>query len=174
MYSREGQVVTKEFIKTPGTMNIALGGSGGSMIDNQKPFRGPHTESTKQKISEAGKGRLLSPETVQKLKDNNFARSNPEAQRIHAVKAGKMRWSSSNTHSEETKKKISQSLVGKKKTKETLEKQRVSQRLRREREDFASCRKRWIYNNDLQRSRMIYILDELPEGWLEGRRMKFD
>ena len=92
MYNREREIVTEDFVRRRDVMNVALGGSGGSMIDNRKPFKGPHTEDTKRKLSEMNKGKAPSEATRQRLSENNFARRQPERQREHAVNDGKARW----------------------------------------------------------------------------------
>lgn len=33
---------------------------------------------------------------------------------------------------------------------------------------------RWIYNLELKENRKIYKTDNIPEGWIEGRKIKFD
>jgi hypothetical protein len=53
MYEREKEIVTELLLTDSKCYNIALGGHGGSMKQNQKPFRGRHSDSTKKKLSES-------------------------------------------------------------------------------------------------------------------------
>lgn len=109
MYTRESILVDEEFVSRLDTYNMALGGSGGSILQNRKPFTGPHSEETKQKISLSAKGRKATAETRRKLSENNWAKRTPDAQRKHAAYAASKRtcWEKS---SSETKKKISEGL----------------------------------------------------------------
>ena len=90
MYTRESILVDEEFVSRRDTYNMALGGSGGSIKQNRKPFAGTHSEKTKQKIRESSKRKPpVSEETRQKLRDGNWAKRDPNAQRAHAKEAGK-------------------------------------------------------------------------------------
>ena len=111
MFLREAEIVNQEFIDRPDVYNLVLGGSGGSIIQNRKPFIGKHTAETKQKISLSLRGNEVSDETRKKLSENNWSKRDPEAQRKHAAFAASKRtkWG---THSDHTKQKISASLTG--------------------------------------------------------------
>lgn len=180
MYKRESEIVTEEYIKQPHVMNVAAGGYGGSMFQNQKPFAGPHSETTKRRISQAGKGRMPSDVTREKLRANNFARKDPVAQREHAIRAGKARWDSSERPEriEETKKKISETLKRwnelNSRSEHTKQKIIESQRQRRERERQSSIRKIWIYHPQERLCKMIDGDAEIPLGWVKGRKMTFE
>ena len=180
MYRRESEIVTEEFVKKHDVMNIAVGGSGGSILQNQKPFTGPHSKLTKQKLSRASKGKVASDETRQKISSNNFARKDPVAQKEHAIRAGKARWSSSEhtSHIEETKKKISESLKRWNETNvysdDTKRKMSESQKRRREREKNLSTGKMWIYHPTERICKMISCKDDIPLGWVKGRKINFD
>lgn len=73
MFAKEEELVTKEFVMSESTYNLVPGGSGGFKIQNvdewkkklressakrqdKSPFKGPHSDETKQKISESLKG----------------------------------------------------------------------------------------------------------------------
>jgi hypothetical protein len=74
---------------------------------NQFRRSGPHSDETKQKLSDANKGKTLSAETKQKISDANKGktRSDESKQKISDAKKGK-------THSAETKQKISDAKKG--------------------------------------------------------------
>ena len=112
MFRRESEIITEEFLLRQDIYNVAPGGSGGSISSNRKSFVGPHTEATKEKISRSRTGNSVSDETKKRLSENNWAKKNPEAQRLHAKYAASKRvhWSKL---AEETKQKISSALVGK-------------------------------------------------------------
>lgn len=113
MYEAEYKVVNEFFILREDTYNLGIGGTGGSINQNRKPFAGPHSDETKNKISKSKLGKLCSEETKRKMSDNNWAKREPETQRLHAIEAGKKRWAKENeskSHSDDTKRKISESL----------------------------------------------------------------
>lgn len=102
MNRKEIDLITSEVINDPQSYNVGVGGEGGPHFAGRK-----HTEETKQKLREARKNApLISEVTRQKLRDNNWARQNPEGFRAHAVANGKKV-----SHTQETKDRISQSLT---------------------------------------------------------------
>ncbi len=50
-----------------------------------------HTDETKRHLAEVQKGKSHSEETRRKISKNSFSKRDPEAQRLHAIKAGKAR-----------------------------------------------------------------------------------
>ena len=86
MFLYEEELVSR-FLGNPNCYNLASGGRGGSIIQNRKPFTQKHSEKTKTAIRAKNSGKRHSKETIQKLRENNWARTNPEAQRDHARKA---------------------------------------------------------------------------------------
>ena len=93
MFSHEAEIVTEEYVSRSDTYNLVTGGLGG----------GNKTDDHKEKIRKS----LKSPEVQNKLRENNFARRDPDAQRIHASRAASM------PKTDEHKKNISKSLKGK-------------------------------------------------------------
>lgn len=72
MILKECEIVTKDFCRRPDTYNIMPGGKFGSEKRNGLTFRGRnHTTETKERIRQAASGRKLSPETINKIKENN-------------------------------------------------------------------------------------------------------
>jgi hypothetical protein len=111
LFIREAEIVTEHFIKSEDNYNLVPGGSGGSILSNRKPFTEMHSSETKKRISDSLKGRVVSNETRKRLSENNWARTNPEAQRLSAKKAAASRktWKAP---SNKTKEKISVALTG--------------------------------------------------------------
>ena len=88
MERMEEAIVTPEFLNGD-VYNQMPGGKYGSPDRNGLSFLGKtHDEKTRIKIGESSKGRTFSEKVRKKLSENNFARRNPEAQRIHAARAG--------------------------------------------------------------------------------------
>jgi hypothetical protein len=139
-----------------------------SMIKNRKAFSGTHTEKTRLLISEKNKGRIVSNETREKLSKNNFSKKDPEGQRIHARMAGSLSGIKNGKKTDEVKEKISNSLKGRKQTLEAKQNMSLAWQARKQKEQL-----RWIYSNKEMRSKMIPISSPLPDGWLEGRKIKF-
>jgi hypothetical protein len=139
-----------------------------SMAKNRKPFSGTHSEKTRNLLSEKNKARIVSDETKQKLSKNNFSKRHPERQKEHARKAGGMSGMKNGKKSDAVKEKISNTLKGRKQTPETRQKMTLAWESRRQKESL-----RWIYSDKEMKSRMIPSSDLLPDGWAEGRKIKF-
>ena len=159
MYKREAEILTPEFIKSGKVYNLSPGGLGGSMRQNQKPFRQKHSEKTKALLSKNSAFRRITKEKRQEMKVTHWSRTRPEEQREHAKRAGKCRWKHSNNssikHLEETKNKISQTL---KKRNLSLTQQRIQHSnigIKRQKITCPFCKKegannvirRWHFNN---------------------------
>lgn len=106
MYQRESEVVDSNFISRVDTYNFAVGGSGGSIEKNRKPFSGHHTAETKEKISRANRGRVCSDETKAKIKANLWNTRSREKHRQDVIKAV------SKPKSDAHKLKISEKMLG--------------------------------------------------------------
>lgn len=52
LFLRENQLVNKNIVDSDEFYNIALGGTGSSILNNRKPFSGPHTPRAKKKLSD--------------------------------------------------------------------------------------------------------------------------
>jgi group I intron endonuclease len=124
MYERETLIVNEEFLSKRISYNLVLGGLGGSISINRKPHTKPHTEKTKEILRQKSTGRIVSAETRKRISENNFSKKYPEKQREHARKAAlashksrvrKNGWS----HSDNTRNKISEALIGKQQIKST-------------------------------------------------------
>lgn len=90
MIKREEQLVTEDFCSRDYTYNIMPGGRFGSEERNGLTFKNrKHTDETRNKIGLFSKGRKPSTETREKMKENNFARKNPNEHRKHVTELGK-------------------------------------------------------------------------------------
>lgn len=139
-----------------------------SMIKNRKSFSGTHSEKTKLLLSEKNKGRIVSNETREKLSENNFSKNDPERQRIHAKMVGSLSGMENGKKTDEVKEKISNSLKGRKHTLEDRQNMSLAWQTRKQKEPL-----RWIHSNEEMISKMIPISSPLPDGWVEGRKIKF-
>jgi group I intron endonuclease len=108
-YILESEIVNQDFIARHDVYNKALGGNGGSILQNRKPFCGNHSEESKKKISRSKLGQTHSDETKQQMSKNSWSKTNPDAQRKHASKAAKASHSSTSkrltSQTEETNRK---------------------------------------------------------------------
>lgn len=111
MFAREREIVNEKFVNRKDVYNIAIGGSGGSILLNRKSFTGPHTTESKKLMSENSKLRHLTEEQKQKGVDNNWSKTRPEEQRIHARYAAQCSLGGLDHLSEDRKLKISESLL---------------------------------------------------------------
>lgn len=108
MVQREQEIVTEQFCDLENVYNIMPGGKFGSKDKNGLTFKDrKHSDETKAKISKNRRGLTVSVETKQKLKENNFAKRNPTAQREHAQKAGQSARNIDDQKRKEINKKIS-------------------------------------------------------------------
>ena len=106
MTNKEKELVNEELVKNKNTYNIGVGGEGGPHFLNKT-----HTKETKDKISLKMKGRIVSPEIREKMSKNNYMKGNSTQARKNAL----CRFKDGNTTlSEDTKTKISLSLIDKK------------------------------------------------------------
>lgn len=80
----EAELVTEDFVALDTNYNLVPGGAGASIAKNRRAFVGPHSDITKSRMSAKAKGWKPTAAQLQKMRDNNWARKNPEAQRTHA------------------------------------------------------------------------------------------
>lgn len=110
MFAREVEVVNLAFVSRKDTYNMSVGGYGGSISLNRKPFTGSHTLEAKEKIGKAQLGVRKTEATIAKLIANSFSKREPEKQKEHAKIAGAKRWDLDEGQLQESKEKISNSL----------------------------------------------------------------
>jgi hypothetical protein len=146
MYTKERELVSEEFVGRNDTYNLAVGGSGGSILQNRKswPKGKSRAPGTIKKMKSAATGRKASEKTKRKLSENNWSKRSPEEQRKHAVLAAKKRWEHECSEcSLETKVKISESL---KRTNATREGLHPLVGIKREKVKCPQCQKEGAMN----------------------------
>lgn len=114
MYAKEKQIVSEKFVDRNDTYNLAVGGSGGSILQNRKswPKGKSHSSETIEKMRISATGKTHSEESIRKMKENSWAKRSPVEQHNHSIKAGKLRWEYSDSlQREESCKKISGSVL---------------------------------------------------------------
>lgn len=113
-YLLESKIVDQEFISRKDVYNRALGGSGGSILQNRKPFTGRHSEESKQRISEKRRGIKHSESTKHQMSLSSWSKRDPTAQKTHASNAA------SASHSIDSKRNKADKQAISKKTSESL------------------------------------------------------
>jgi len=154
MFSAEAKIVNEEFIKDKDNYNLKEGGQGGfdwinenvdrSLVD-YKPHIGSKVFVDKWKNDPVFRAAQLS-----RMKE--FSRLGVEAHKLlypEGVWKGKF-------HNEESKKKIGK-----------------ANSIHQTGKGNSQFGTRWIHNLELKKSKKVNKEEPLPEGWLEGRKIKF-
>jgi hypothetical protein len=156
MYAKEAEIVNEDFLATENTYNLKIGGFGGWDYINRDPSR--YLEQRKRNGAIVGRDSALKTHerwsTDASFKDKRrkaaiLGNAKVQEKYPNGTLFGK-------THTVETKLKIGES------TKVTSRGERNSQ--------YGT---RWIHSLDEKKSKKIEKDTPLPEGWLEGRKMKF-
>ena len=145
---REAEIVNEEMLKHPLCMNLKFGGEGGwdhILSDDKKRAEVQNLRS--KAGNSAFADRMLNDGEFKKHFSDQVAKGNSRRK----GEAPKARFDK--THSEETKQKM-----------------RKPKNLGETNSQFGL---RWIYNLDQKVSKRIKNSEPLPEGWKEGRKMKF-
>jgi len=111
MFSAEEAIVNESLVRDEMSYNLKIGGSGGNpgLVG---AFTGmKHSIAVREHLSRIARQQVTTVQKILKLKANNWARRDPEAQRNHARLAG------STPKSAEHRQKIADSLRGKRWTK---------------------------------------------------------
>lgn len=130
--------------------NISPGGDGGDTLSNN-----PDKKDIISRISNTLKGRVFSEEHKDKLKANHNSKNPEVAKKISQKLKGRVR-------SEEHKEKIKQANLGKKRSKESVEKNRAAMR-----------NSKWVYDPVTGEQKRIPESESNPNGWLPGRNLEF-
>lgn len=156
MYAKEAEIVNEDFLATENTYNLKVGGLGGFDYINANPekFLTEKRLNSLMKNSERverWKRKFESDASFRETIKNNAKKGNAIAleRNPNGLFYGK-------SHSDETKKKISE-----------------SSSLSQKGEGNSQFGTRWIYSLELKISKKIKKDEVLPEGWLEGRKLKF-
>lgn len=87
MFQLERELVNEELVKDPLSYNLKIGGSGGNP-GIVGAFKGKtHSAETKEKQRQASLKQVTTDQTRIKLSQNNWAKTNPELFRKHAIAA---------------------------------------------------------------------------------------
>lgn len=158
------------------TYNLSLGGGFGSEEINGLSFKNhKHSQTAKHKISSARQGSTASPETKSKMSANNWSKRNPEAQRLHAIKAGSKLKTKTEEHKQKISEAVKRSWVGDGGFEQVVcnvcGKQGARNGMRRWHfENCGKIKKFWI--TDGIQNKMVFDDQEIPIGWKKGRILK--
>lgn len=156
MYAKEAEIVNEDFLVTENTYNMKIGGFGGWDHINRDPSN--YIEHRRRNGALVGRANMMRlHERVNAdpaLKD--LCRKGAILGRIKSRENNPNGTFFGKTHTEETKLKMSEA------NKVTSRGERNSQ--------YGT---RWIHSLDEKKSKKIEKDATLPEGWLDGRKMKF-
>lgn len=161
MYAKEAEIVNEDFLATENTYNLKIGGHGGwDYLNDKDKFDNPtHRRDHMKMMSDEGK-EARQKKLAELHKDpgwkSEFKKKSRESQIRRVNSPEYVPGFLGKTHTEETKKKMSDSL------KITSAGERNSQ--------YGT---RWIHSLERRVSKKISKDAPLPEGWVEGRKMKF-
>jgi hypothetical protein len=152
MYAKEAEIVNEDFISSENTYNLKIGGFGGwdyinENIDLSERNRKINSRKDYTKLVESGFYDEFSSKGVEKIKQLLKERG--------GVWWESKRFSGKN-HSTETKQ-----LIGTKNSKHQIG------------QGNSQYGTRWIHSLEFSISKKIKKHDPLPDGWSEGRKMKF-
>jgi hypothetical protein len=157
MYAKEAELVNEDFIAESNTYNLKVGGFGGFDYINStgKNLYGMNGKTPNVKDNFI-RGRQTQQE---KRKDKEWFEKYKKNQSESIKKLyenGYQNPFKGKTHTEETKEKISK-------------KSSINQKG----EGNSQFGKRWIHSLELKQSKKIKKDEPLPNGWIEGRKIKF-
>lgn len=161
MYAKEAEIVNEDFLATENTYNLKIGGFGGwDYLNNKDKFDNPtHRRSHMKMMSDVG--RESRQEKLARLHEDpvwksEYTRKMREAQNKRINSPDYVPGFLGKSHNKETKRKMSES------AKVTSKGDRNSQ--------YGT---KWIHSLVEKKSKKISKDDPIPEGWIEGRKMKF-
>jgi hypothetical protein len=154
MFKVEKEIVTSEFIAREDTYNLIRGGEGGFSYINKNNLNNSAENNVK-----GGIGQRLKCQTNFEYLSKKKKLSSKIMKRTH--REGKFRYDTftGKSHTEETKKKMSEAKKGKCSGKDNSQ--------------YGTC---WIYNEDLQENKKVPkadLTDWIKSGWILGRKMSF-
>lgn len=165
MYEKEAELVNEDFLATQNTYNLKIGGHGGWDYVNVSGLSMPVKAALKLKL----------------ILETNPDLANERSRRIinsHAARSPEQK--------KETNERIKATLIerygspspmgflGKNHTEETKKKIGESNKVAGKGERNSQYGTRWIFSLEEKRSRKLLKDEPLPDGWLEGRKIKFD
>ena len=158
MYVKEAELVNEDFLASENTYNLKLGGFGGWDFNNTKEGQ-QLREHSYEKWRKAG-----SKEFLNKFHNDYEFRSKHLK---HIEKISKL-------GSEASKKNYPNGpFSGKKHSNEFREYMSGIMSVKQNGKNNSQYGTRWIYSTELKLSKKVAKNDPLPEGWNEGRKIKF-
>ena len=153
MFNMESELVNEEFVSRDDTYNLKIGGEGGFSFINTKfksnlNFRNEVSLNISKQLKIYYSKHPMSNETKQKIALRSIGRIHSLETRAKIGISSKAR-----THSDETKAKMSEKA-----------KLRVG-------EKNSSYGSMWIMNSETHESKKIQKTDEIPVGWIKGRKI---
>jgi len=161
MFAKEAEIVNEDFLAEENTYNLKVGGYGGFDYLNSNTFDNPtHSKTHMKMMHKAGEGKrdvrlswLFEHDT--EFKTNHKTKVGKAVRKFYAN--GGVNGFSNKVHSDETKKKISDSCKG------IGAGSNNSQ--------YGTC---WIHNNTVSKKiKKEYIDRYLSDGWHKGRKINF-
>jgi hypothetical protein len=89
MFLKEYEIVDIEFVSRRDTYNLAIGGCGGSMLQNRRSFSGKHSDQSRKKISDSSKGRIVADAAKINMSRHHWVKLDPVAQKEHSIYAAR-------------------------------------------------------------------------------------
>lgn len=155
MYAKEAEIVNEDFLTEENTYNLKVGGLGGwDYINYLSKNHSSRCDRTREKISLTLKNTYKNNDELIECRRQTFNACREKA--IEARKKVELKPFLNKKHTDETKKRIS----------EANSKSQSGER-------NSQYGTRWIHNIELKKSKRIREDELLPEGWTEGRKMKF-
>jgi hypothetical protein len=148
MYAKEAEIVNEEFLATENTYNLKIGGSGGYDYIN-KTGKNLYGRNGINGLPNLEKGRYRVLSEIEKKKISDTLSLKYKNNEIVNPFYGKK-------HSKQTKKIIAEKA-----------------KLHQSGKNNSQYGTRWIHSMEMKLSKKIKKNDPLPEGWCEGRKLKF-
>lgn len=159
MYIKESEIVNEDFLATENTYNLKIGGFGGFdyINANDLNFGGPQKRKelqmrATQKRESLYKNDPVWAETIKKQNQRNLKKANA-ARKVTHPHSGFYK----KNHTDEHKTRMSAIMKEKQKG-----------------DKNSQYGTRWIHSLNFRMSKKIKKEEPLPDGWLEGRKIKFD
>lgn len=163
MYAKEAEIVTEEFLSEENTYNLKIGGFGGFDFVNNSGLNGTLKGTHRRKELFQDQEWVKYWKSQQKLGIHNMSDEQKAKREVARKKTMLRKYGkfvvgsfSGKTHSEETKKKIG-------------EKNSISQKG----PNNSQYGTRWVHSLRSKKSKRISKGLPLPDGWVEGRKIKF-
>ena len=153
MYAKEAELVNEDFIAESNTYNLKVGGFGGFDYINST---GKNLYGMNGKTPNVKNNFARGKKTYETRKKNDLEYANKIRKKISKSLKGRPGTFKGKNHTDETKK-----IIGEKSSKHQSGK------------GNSQYGKRWIYSLEEKISKKISKEEPLPQGWFEGRKIKF-